>query len=327
MRIVLLTGPGGDAQGWGDLKVTENVRDAAEAAGHPTRIAYVSTESEFFALLDRPGFDIVWSALYHITPNEKFIGLNASGVWIADELDARKIPYIGSDSRTMKNMIDKYETHRILSAAGVAVPAHRLLRTGDDVAPVAFPAFVKPICESRSVGISDESVVYDEAALRLRVAYIEQEFGEAALVEEYLPGDEYTVLVLGNGKTRECLPGKVSVEEKYFGKHRILRTDLRGVGLTRIGLAGERTEEARRLADEGAEAMGCLDHIRIDMRVDGAGKLRIIEVNGIPGLKPHKSWSPQLFTLYHGSPKGEDEDYLKLIAAIIDSAGKRYGLR
>jgi D-alanine-D-alanine ligase len=327
MRIVLLTGPGGDAQGWGDVKVTESVRDACKTAGHPTRIAYVTMEAEFFSLLDRPDFDIVWSALYHLTPNEKFIGLNATGIWIADELDARKIPYIGSDSRTMKAMIDKYETHRILSAAGVAVPAHRLLRMGDDVSTVAFPAFVKPICESRSVGISDESVVYDEAALRSRVAYVEKEFGEAALVEDYLPGDEYTVLVLGNGKTRECLPGKVSVEEKYFGKHRILRTDMRGVGLTRIGLAGERTEEARRLADRAAEAMGCLDHIRIDMRVDSAGKLRIIEVNGIPGLKPHKSWSPQIYTLYHASPGGEDEDYLRLIASILDSAGRRTGLR
>ena len=327
MKILLLTGPGGDAQGWGDLKVTECVRAAAETAGHPTRISFVSEESEFFALVDHPDFDIVWSALYHITPNEKFIGLNATGVWVADELDARKIPYIGSDSRTMKAMIDKFETHRILSSAGVAVPAHRLLRTGDDIATVGFPAFVKPICESRSVGISDESVVYDGDALRRRVAYIEQEFGEAALVEEYLPGDEYTVLVLGNGSTRECLPGKVSVEEKYFGKHRILRTDLRGVGLTRIGLAGERTDEARLLADHGAEAMGCLDHVRIDMRVDAADKLRIIEVNGIPGLKPHKSWSPQIFTLYHASPGGEDEDYLKLVAAIIDAAGRRYGLK
>ena len=49
-------------------------------------------------------------------------------------LDARRIPYIGSDSRTMKAMIDKYQTHEILAAGGVAVPAHVLFKTGDDVA-------------------------------------------------------------------------------------------------------------------------------------------------------------------------------------------------
>jgi len=326
MRIVLLTGPGGDAQGWGDMKVTESVRDAAESLGHPTRIAYVADEAEFFRLVDRPDFDIVWSALYHITPNEKFIGRNAAGTWVADELDARRVPYIGSDSRTMKAMIDKYETHEILAAAGVAVPAHVLVRTGDDVTPVTYPAFVKPICESRSVGISDESVVHSEEELRRRVAYIEGEFDQPALVEEFLPGDEYTALVLGNGETRECLPGLVSVEDKHFKNYRILRTDLRGVGLTRISLAGERTEEARRLADRAAEAMGCLDHVRIDMRVDAAGRLRTIEVNGIPGLKPHKSWAPQIYTLYHASPLGEEEDYRRLIGAIVGSARRRYGL-
>jgi D-alanine-D-alanine ligase len=325
MKILLLTGPGGDAQGWGDMKVTESMRVAAESLGHPARIANVADETEFFRLVDRPDFDIVWSALYHITPNEKFIGRNAAGTWVADELDVRRIPYIGSDSRTMKAMIDKYQTHEILAAAGVAVPAHVLLKPGDDVSSVTYPAFVKPICESRSVGISDESVVQDEDELRRRVAYIESEFDEPALVEEFLPGDEYTALVLGNGRTRECLPGLVTVEDKHYKGYRILRSDLRGVGLTRIGLAGERTEEARILGDAAAEAMGCLDHVRIDMRVDKAGRLRIIEVNGIPGLKPHKSWAPQIFTLYHASPQGEDEDYRRLIGAIIESAGRRYG--
>jgi D-alanine-D-alanine ligase len=326
MRIVLLTGPGGDAQGWGDMKVTESMCQACGSLGHPARIAYAANEAEFFRLVDKPDFDIVWSALYHITPNEAFIGRNAAGTWVADVLDERKIPYFGSNSRVMRAMIDKFETHEILAAAGVAVPAHVLLRSGDDASAVTYPAFVKPICESRSVGISDESVVHDEAELRRRIAFLEKEFDEPGLVEEFLPGDEYTALVLGNGRSREVLPGLVTVEDSHYRHYRILRSDLRGVGLTRVGLAGERTEEARALGDAAAEAMGCLDHVRIDMRVDRSGKLRIIEVNGIPGLKPHKSWAPQIYTLYHGSPAGEDEDYRNLIKAIIEAAGRRYGL-
>ena len=72
--------------------------------------------------------------------------------------------------------------------------------------------------------------------------------------------------------------------------------------------------------------MHCLDHVRIDIKADAAGKLRIIEVNGIPGLKPHKSWAPQIYTLYHASPEGEMEDYRQLIRAMIESARKRYSL-
>jgi D-alanine-D-alanine ligase len=326
MRVLLLTGPGGDAQGWGDLSVTKSVADAAAAVGHPARIAFVETEQEFLREIDHGGFDIVWSALYHITANAAFIGKNDEGMWVADELDRRGIPYIGSNSQTMKDMIDKYQTHVTLASRGVSVPAHHLLGSGDDLSVVRFPAFVKPSCESRSVGISDDSVVYAGDGLRRQIAYIEREFGQPALVEDYMPGDEFTTLVLGNGKSRECLPGRVSVDSRYHGRHNVLRADLRGVGLTKISLAGPRSEEAKQLAVQAADAMRCLDHVRIDIKTDASGTLRIMEVNGIPGLKPHKSWAPQIYTLYYASPAGEMEDYRQLIRTIIDSGRTRYNL-
>ncbi len=326
MKVLLLTGPGGDAQGWGDMSVTESIAAAAEAGGNPAQVVYVETEGEFHRALDDGGYDLLWSALYHISPNDRFIGHNEAGLWVADALDERAIPYIGSDSRTMKNMIDKFLTHTILNKAGIPVPGHRLVGRGDELSGISYPAFVKPVCESRSVGISDNSVVADEEELRRRVDYIAREFEEAALVEDFLPGEEYTVLVLGNGKTRECLPGLVKVEDKYYGKYNILRSDLRGVGLTRIFKAGPRGEEAKALADRAAEAMNCLDHVRVDLKADADGALRIMEVNGIPGLKPRKSWAPQLYTLFHASPRGETEDYRNLIRAIIDSARRRYGI-
>lgn len=326
MRVLLLTGPGGDAQGWGNLDVTAAVADAATAVGHPARIAFVETEAEFLKVVDRGGFDIVWSALYHITSNEAFIGKNDQGMWVADVLDRKGIPYIGSNSQTMKDMIDKYRTHVTLASRGVPVPAHHLMGSGNDLSVVRYPAFVKPVCESRSLGISDDSVVFAEDGLRRQIAHIEREFGQAALVEDFMPGDEFTALVLGNGDSRECLPGRVTVDAKYRGKHNVLGADLRGVGLTKISLAGPRSGEARQLAAQAADAMNCLDHVRIDIKTDAAGTLRIMEVNGIPGLKPHKSWAPQIYTLCHGSPDGETEDYRQLIRTIIDSGCKRYGL-
>jgi D-alanine-D-alanine ligase len=324
--VLLLTGPGGDAQGWGDLDVTRSVAEAATAAGHPAKVAFVETEQEFLQAIDRGGFDIVWSALYHITANAAFIGKNDEGMWVADVLDLKGVPYIGSNSQTMKEMIDKYRTHVTLASRGVPVPAHHLLGSADDLSVVGFPAFVKPSCESRSVGISDDSVVYAEEDLRRQITHIEREFGQPALVEDFMPGDEFTTLVLGNGDSRECLPGRVTVDSKYYGRHMVLRADLRGVGLTKIGLAGPRAEEAKRLAVQAADAMLCLDHVRIDIKTDASGTLRIMEVNGIPGLKPHKSWAPQIYTLYYGSRAGEMEDYRELIRTIIDSGGSRYNL-
>ena len=51
-----------------------------------------------------------------------------------------------------------------------------------------------------------------------------------------------------------------------------------------------------------------------------------MEVNGIPGLKPKKSWGPQLYTLHYRSPEGEMEDYRRLVNAVIEAGCRRFGL-
>jgi D-alanine-D-alanine ligase len=139
-------------------------------------------------------------------------------------------------------------------------------------------------------------------------------------VEEYLPGQEYTVLMLGNGKHQKFLAGKVEVDAALFGRYPILRADLRGVGVTKITPAGSYQKEAIAVTCKAMEALNCLDHVRADMRLDAEGRLKIIEVNGIPGLKPIKSWSPQMYTLHHPSARGPMEDYRQLVDHIVTSA-------
>jgi D-alanine-D-alanine ligase len=72
--------------------------------------------------------------------------------------------------------------------------------------------------------------------------------------------------------------------------------------------------------------MGCLDHVRIDVKTGADGRLRVMEVNGIPGLKPKKSWGPQLYTLHHRSPGGELDDYRRLVKAVVDAGARRFNL-
>ena len=193
---------------------------------------------------------------------------------------------------------------------------------------IRYPAFVKPMGESRSVGINDDSVVNNADELTRQVAWIEREFQQAALVEDFMPGDEFTVLVVGNGETRECLPGLVTVAPQHYGKHKVLRArPARRGPHARSACRPSRGDEAAALASQAADAMSCLDHVRIDMKTDAAGALRIMEVNGIPGLKPHKSWGPQLCTLYFQSPGGEMDDYRRLVRTVIESAGRDTGSR
>jgi D-alanine-D-alanine ligase len=326
--VLIVTGPGGDAQGWGDMKVTETLCETLNSGDLAAEIAYVTTTEEFRKAISGRRFDIVWSALYYISQREDIIGLGEDNDWVADRLDEKGIPYIGPNARTMKELIQKYETHRVMRESGVLVPDFKLVAAGDALPEVAYPAFVKPNCESRSIGISDDSVVHNREELARRVRYVHEKLEQAALIEEFLPGDEYTVLMLGNGRLQEILPGLVTVDKSHFGRHQVLRSDLRGVGLTRISIPPqqERAEEARELARKATDALKCWDHVRVDMRVDAAGRLRVMEVNGIPGLKPVKSWSPQIYSLYHPLPGGPMEEYRSMLHLIVHSALERHGL-
>lgn len=326
-RILLITGPGGDAQGWGNMAVTQEIAKAINGSGKSAEIASVSNMDGLIRELDTRKFDLVWSALYHVTENEATIGTEDNDEeWVADILDKRRIPYIGPDASTMKALIHKTATHDILDKAGVPVPYHYQIEPGQALPDPVFPAFVKPSFESRSVGINDNSVVNTVKELEAQVGFIHENYDQPALVEEYLPGREYTVLMLGNGAYQEFLAGMVTVDPGLFGRYPILRADLRGVGATKIQPAGEFSEKTIDATAKAVKALNCLDHVRADMRLDSQGNVKIIEVNGIPGLKPLKSWSPQIYTLHHASEKGEMEDYRALIDHIVSSALYRYGI-
>jgi D-alanine-D-alanine ligase len=225
----------------------------------------------------------------------------------------------------MKQLIDKTETHRILQTAGIPVPMHYKVGEDDKLPQVDFPAFVKPSSESRSVGLNDDSVVHTPEKLASQVGFIHSEYRQPALIEDYLPGQEYTVLMLGNGDQQKFLPGIVTLDGDY-GKYPILKADMRGVGMTKIKRPDTLIEESIELCRQAVVTLNCHDHVRVDMRLNGSKQLRIIEVNGIPGLKPLKSWSPQMYTLYYGSEEGPERDYRNMVNLIVDTALQRYGI-
>ena len=325
-KVLIITGPAGDAHGWGDLNVTETVCEAIKAKGRDAEIAFVSTMDAFYDAIENKSYDIVWCALYYISDKIDTIGLS-DGEWLADIFDERKIPYIGPNAATMKALIQKTVTHDILDEKGIAVPYHYQIAEEDALPDLVYPAFVKPSNESRSVGISDNSVVNNGEELEKQVKYIHDTFDQPALVEEFLPGQEYTVLMLGNGEHQKFIPGRIELSgEGSYGKYSILRSDLRGIGVTKIRPTNKMTHEAVELCRQAMEALNCLDHVRADMRMDANGNLKIIEVNGIPGLKPIKSWSPQMYTMQFPSEEGVEEDYNRLIDLIVTSAMARYGL-
>ena len=158
-KVLIITGPAGDAQGWGDLEVTRQLCDTLNTADKTAEIVFVENKQIFLDAIETRSYDIIWSALYHVSTRADIVGLNEdNGLWIADTLDSKDIPYIGPDALTMKQLIQKNLTHEILKQNQVSVPYFYTVDIGDNVPDSLYPVIVKPSCESRSVGISDDSV-------------------------------------------------------------------------------------------------------------------------------------------------------------------------
>ena len=63
-----------------------------------------------------------------------------------------------------------------------------------------FPVFVKPAAEGTSKGINRNSKVYNIDQLKNVCIRLLYKFGQPVLIEEYMPGREFTVVITGTGK-------------------------------------------------------------------------------------------------------------------------------
>lgn len=325
MKVLLVTGPAGASHGWGDIHTTELICEAIKSSGKDAEILYVTNENDFLRGIKSKFFDMVWSSLYHFSSNGDYIGACQEELWVADILEANNIPFIGSNARTMKNLIDKSITNRILFDTDIDVPAQHLVFPNDVITPVTYPAFVKPCCESESSGISEESVVNSDLELKRRIHYVHETFKQPALIEDYLPGREFTVSMLGNNGNRKFYPVINIIDPSAFKKYSVIVDGLKDKGLIHLKISTCQEEEAKALAEGAVKSLGCLDHVRVDMREDQLGKLKVIEVNGIPGLNPIKSRSLFIHNIYNSS-QGDKNNFFSLINAIVEAAQDRYGI-
>ena len=119
---------------------------------------------------------------------------------IASYLDLLRVPQAGCNPRGLLLARDKALAKKIFRYHRIPTPDFRVVRVGQRVgsATLSYPQIVKTVDEEASFGISQSSIVSDESALRERVSFIHRESGRDAIVEEYIPGRELTVGVVGN---------------------------------------------------------------------------------------------------------------------------------
>jgi len=117
-------------------------------------------------------------------------------------LDQYRIPYVFSGPVVMGVSLNKYLARLVVEAAGVPVSPGIIASSAgdlDQVSSLAFPLFVKPVAEGTGKGITTRSLVKDRESCLPLVTELLATYNQPVLIEEYLPGREFTVGVTGSG--------------------------------------------------------------------------------------------------------------------------------
>jgi D-alanine-D-alanine ligase len=215
-------------------------------------------------------------------------------------LEMMDIPFVGSGLSAHILGLHKQITKRLFITEGIPTPRFQVFYTGDEPfdAALRFPLIIKPEHEGSSIGITKDSVVHDEAALRKQVKQLIQNYQQAALVEEFIKGREFTMGILGNHD-----PELFPIEEIIFD-HR----DTENLGAMTLDIKTRDAiipkapadldetiaEKMRDYAVKAFRVLGCRDFARLDIRLDESGTPYFLEVNTLPGMQPDYSEFPRM---------------------------------
>lgn len=255
---------------------------------------------------------------------------------IAEEMG---IPYTGSNPSTMALCLDKGRTKEILTFHKIKCPSFKVFTevpeiTSGDLAPLEFPLIVKPLWEGSSKGIRNSSLVIGINSCQNEIVRVIGDYKQPALVEEFVPGREFTVGILGNGEGLLVLP----VVELNFSSLPLDSSPIYSCDAKWVWDIPERPLDIFQCpAETGPEleakikstvtsaykALGCRDWCRIDLRLDKEENPYILELNPIPGILP----DPHSNSCFPKAAYAMGWDYNRLINTVLEIACKRYGIK
>ena len=253
----------------------QQVIAALASAGFAVRPIEVGADLGAVIAALTPAPDVVFNALH---------GRYGEDGTIQGVLDWLGIPYTHSGVRASAVAMDKQAAKAVFAAAGLPVAAGRIidideLEAGD---PMPLPYVIKPLNEGSSVGVE---ILREGGNRRVEIAR-GWKFGPHAMVEEFVPGRELTVGVMGDRAlaVTDISPvhGFYDYESKYAagGSRHVIPADIHPTTYA----------QAMEVALAAHRALGCRGASRADLRYDDTqgepGRLVLLEVNTQPGLTP-----------------------------------------
>lgn len=206
------------------------------------------------------------------------------------------IPFTGATEKNIILTSDKVATKDVLQAFEIPTPGFAMFSSQKKIkTDMKFPLFVKPSGEDCSFGITQSSVVQNEAELKKKIAELIELYHEGVLVEEYIEGRELNVSIMGKNKDLFVLPiSEIIFGPKFPGKYHIVDFDskwnecsdffLETNGVCPAVLDKDVKEKIEKIAEKAFKVTGCRHFARVDMRLDNNGQPWVLEVNANPAI-------------------------------------------
>jgi D-alanine-D-alanine ligase len=241
-------------------------------------------------------------------------------------LEMLGIPYSGSDPQCLAICLDKHLTKTLVKTASVRTPGWRLVTDSKQLNDIAdddlpLPAFIKPAYEGSSKGIRLGSMAETMPQIVEISAKLLEQYRQPVMVEEFIPGDEVTVGMLGNYPL--AVLGIMRVLPKQNNTHFIYSLEVKREweqlvdyecpACLESGALKEITDFSLRVF----RLLGCRDFARLDFKLDSQGVPYFLEINPLAGLNPKSSDLPIMAYKLGWT-------YKALVAAILNTALQRY---
>ena len=265
--------------------VVDQVAEALRA--HKHKVSIVGVHGDPFELVNgikrhKPGL------VFNLC---EMFGRNVlNDVAVAGVLQLLGVRYTGGGPGEFYLQQDKALTKEILAFHSVPFPSYAVFRRDSypETMRLRMPLIVKPLRMDASIGIEGKSLVRSTTQLMKRVVSIHEKIKDSALVEEYIEGREFYVGVIGNKKPIALPPIEMDFSGLPVGMPRVLGRRAKWVKSSReykgtrsklAEIPDSLKQELQTVSVAAYRALRVRDYGRVDLRVNNAGELYVIEVN------------------------------------------------
>lgn len=233
---------------------------------------------------DKP--DVVFNLVDSIKGNE-YLSSTIPGI-----LDTMDLPYVGAGLLGLALCYNKFLMRKLLRNAGIPVPNFQLFNTPSNALDVElrFPVISKLNEIHGGVEIGYDAISEDEKHLRERVKFLISTYNQPVLIEEFISGDEITVMCLEGANTKIYMAKKAfkNAENKYamatFEDQWLdVGTDKSNWAYTYEKYEDDKLKDLAKKAFELSKMEG---YGKFDVRIDSSGRYYFIDFNANPAFGP-----------------------------------------